>query len=126
MGEPYDLSSMVEQRAASGEYKVYDWKIERAILPDGRPGVVCYFYDLSERQRYEALLQDADRKKDQFLATLAHELRNPLAPIRNGLQLMKLAGDDRELVEDSLLIMEWQKAERESTKLRTSPAGSWE
>lgn len=36
-------------------------------------------------------LSDADRRKDEFLATLAHELRNPLAPIRNGLQLMKLA-----------------------------------
>ena len=39
--------------------------------------------------------KEADRRKDEFLATLAHELRNPLAPIRNGLQVMRLAGDDR-------------------------------
>ena len=37
-------------------------------------------------------LRDADRRKDEFLATLAHELRNPLAPIRNGLQVLRLAG----------------------------------
>ena len=36
-------------------------------------------------------LRDADRRKDEFLAMLAHELRNPLAPIRNGLEVMKLA-----------------------------------
>jgi PAS domain S-box-containing protein len=38
-------------------------------------------------------LSDADRRKDEFLATLAHELRNPLAPIRNGLHVLQLAGD---------------------------------
>jgi signal transduction histidine kinase len=46
-------------------------------------------------RREEALkgeLQEADRRKDEFLATLAHELRNPLAPIRNGLQILRLAG----------------------------------
>jgi PAS domain S-box-containing protein len=36
-------------------------------------------------------LVEADRKKDEFLATLAHELRNPLAPIRNALQIMRLS-----------------------------------
>ena len=40
-------------------------------------------------------LRDADRRKDEFLATLAHELRNPLAPIRNGLQVLRLAGGER-------------------------------
>ena len=35
----------------------------------------------------------ADRRKDEFLATLAHELRNPMAPLRNGLQLLKLTTD---------------------------------
>ena len=40
-------------------------------------------------------LKEADRRKDEFLATLAHELRNPLAPIRNGLQVLRLAGSRR-------------------------------
>jgi len=47
---------------------------------------------LAERQRAEASLREADRRKDEFLATLGHELRNPLAPLLTGLQLLKLAG----------------------------------
>ena len=41
----------------------------------------------------EASLQESDRRKDEFLATLAHELRNPLAPIRNALHLLRVAPD---------------------------------
>ena len=49
-----------------------------------------------------------DRRKDEFLATLAHELRNPLAPLRNGLQLLKLAKDDAGLVERTRHMMDLQ------------------
>ena len=47
--------------------------------------------DLIERRRSEDALRDADRRKDEFLVTLAHELRNPLAPIRTAVDLMKRA-----------------------------------
>jgi PAS domain S-box-containing protein len=47
--------------------------------------------DITERKRAEWLLREADRRKDEFLATLAHELRNPLAPIRNAAELLKRA-----------------------------------
>ena len=43
-------------------------------------------------QASEAQLRDADRRKDEFLATLAHELRNPLAPVRNAVQILRLKG----------------------------------
>ncbi len=46
---------------------------------------------LVERERVEKALHDANRRKDEFLATLAHELRNPLAPIRNSLYILRLA-----------------------------------
>lgn len=46
---------------------------------------------LDESRTYAAALQDADRRKDEFLATLAHELRNPLAPILNAVQLIRSA-----------------------------------
>jgi PAS domain S-box-containing protein len=49
-------------------------------------------FDVSEQKLAEASLRDADRRKDEFLATLSHELRNPLAPIRNGLEMLRLAG----------------------------------
>ena len=46
--------------------------------------------DITERKRADEMLRMADRRKDQFLAMLAHELRNPLAPIRNAVQLLKM------------------------------------
>ena len=53
-------------------------------------------------------LRDADRRKDEFLATLAHELRNPLAPIRNGLQVLRLAGTESGMVDEARSMMERQ------------------
>jgi PAS domain S-box-containing protein len=55
-------------------------------------GAVLVFRDITERRQAEQALKDADRRKDEFLAVLAHELRNPLAPIRNAVQLMKVRG----------------------------------
>jgi PAS domain S-box-containing protein len=46
--------------------------------------------DISEQKRNQEALRDADRRKDEFLATLAHELRNPLAPIGNAVEILKL------------------------------------
>ncbi len=71
-------------------------------------GVVLVVHDETERQRSEQQLLEADRRKDEFLATLAHELRNPLAPITMGLDLMKLALDDRELLAETCHTMERQ------------------
>ena len=53
-------------------------------------------------------LRDADRRKDEFLATLAHELRNPLAPIRNGLQVLRLSGTENGMVAEARSMMERQ------------------
>ena len=48
---------------------------------------------LHERERTAAALREADRRKDEFLATLAHELRNPLSPISNALEILRLSGN---------------------------------
>jgi PAS domain S-box-containing protein len=53
--------------------------------------------DVTERRRTEEALRDADRRKDEFLAMLAHELRNPLAPIRNALGILAMRFTDPEL-----------------------------
>ncbi len=56
---------------------------------------VSLFQDVTGSKKTEQALKEADRRKDEFLAMLAHELRNPMAPIRNGLQIMSLTcGDD--------------------------------
>jgi signal transduction histidine kinase/ActR/RegA family two-component response regulator len=71
-------------------------------------GCVSVCVDLTERKRAVAALREADRRKDEFLATLSHELRNPLAPIRTALEVMRLAADDPALVEKARATMERQ------------------
>lgn len=65
-------------------------------------------HEMTERQAAESALLQADRRKDEFLATLAHELRNPLAPLLNGLRILRLAERDSQEVHDAQEIMERQ------------------
>jgi PAS domain S-box-containing protein len=74
-GKPYRASNDVEQRADIGDTEAYDWKIERHIMPDGRPGVVCHFYDLSEKQQQE------DRIK-LLMGEVNHRSKNMLGLIQ--------------------------------------------
>ena len=92
-----------------------DWNFEcRVIWPDGsihwievhgaiyRSGeeparMLGTIVDATGRKSVEEALRSADRSKDEFLATLAHELRNPLAPIRNALEIMRLTREPQTL-----------------------------
>jgi len=65
-------------------------------------------WEAIERARAEEQLRDAATRKDEFLAMLAHELRNPLAPIRTGLELIRLGGDSAGAVERVRGMMERQ------------------
>lgn len=64
--------------------------------------------DITERHRAEQALLEADRRKDAFLAMLAHELRNPLAPIRTGLQILRLRAAADSALQSTLNMMDRQ------------------
>ncbi|MBV9124629.1 MAG: PAS domain S-box protein, partial [Planctomycetes bacterium] len=67
---------------------------------------ICH--DLTERKRLEEALRNADRRKDEFLAMLAHELRDPLAPIRNSVQVLRQPGTAEADVQRSLDLIDRQ------------------
>jgi PAS domain S-box-containing protein len=81
-------------------------------------GLATVSRDITQRRELEDNLRqlawdlaEGNRRKDEFLATLAHELRNPLAPVRNALQLMKLAKGNPETIEQARVLMERQIAQ---------------
>jgi signal transduction histidine kinase len=66
------------------------------------------YLDIARLKQAESDLRELDQRKNEFLATLAHELRNPLAPLRNGLEVMRLAGTDSKMAERARAMMERQ------------------
>ena len=71
-------------------------------------GCVSVCVDMTDRRMAEKALRDVDRRKDEFLATLSHELRNPLAPLRSALEVMRLARNDADMIERARATMERQ------------------
>ena len=71
-------------------------------------GMFCACTETTEKVLAERELREADRRKDEFIAMLAHELRNPLAPIRTGLELIRIAGNTPAAVERVRAVMERQ------------------
>ncbi|QDV37747.1 PAS domain S-box protein [Tautonia plasticadhaerens] len=89
------LSSSARRRFGPAELQVAQNLAERVTAA------------IENAQLYRTL-QEQDRRKDEFLATLAHELRNPLAPIRNGLQILRMDGDTAEVAGETLSMMDRQ------------------
>jgi PAS domain S-box-containing protein len=91
-GTPFEVEFRLK-RASDGAYR---WFLCRSMpVRDSRGQIVQWVganADIDDQKRAEAALREADRRKDEFLATLAHELRSPLAPIRNSVQVMRLRG----------------------------------
>ena len=100
-GEPFVVDEFTGKRLDTGATEYYDWRVERVRLPDGEYGVACYFRDISPKVEARLAIEEnrdalklADTRKDEFLATLAHELRNPLAPLSNCLHILRLRDSD--------------------------------
>jgi len=85
---------------------------------DHQPVIQCNIRDITARRHLEhqtkeqaKALADLSRRKDEFLAMLSHELRNPLAPIRNAVQLLRLQRDGTELQKEAHVMIERQVAQ---------------
>jgi two-component system CheB/CheR fusion protein len=87
------------------EARTYDVRID----PTGSD-VTAVGFDITPSKNAARTMHDADRRKDEFLATLSHELRNPLAPLKVALDVARMAKDDPEKVAKSHAIMERQLA----------------
>jgi len=92
-GQPFEAEYRL--RGVDGTYR---WQLTRALPERDVTGAITRWYgsvvDVDDRKRAEEALREADRRKDEFLAMLAHELRNPLAPIRHSLAVQARSGDD--------------------------------
>lgn len=103
------FDTVVSIKGADQTYRPF---LSRANPLRDREGRVLFWFgtctDIAAQIEIEEALRDADRRKDEFLATLAHELRNPLAPLRNTLEILKMPGLDAQTVRDSRDLMERQ------------------
>lgn len=86
-GESHISTSMVERRHNIDRIESYDWRIDRIALPDGTLGLVCHFYDLSERTALEAQLKQALTDKDILMREIDHRVRNSIAMISSLLSM---------------------------------------
>lgn len=103
-GAAFDREFRLQHRSGS-----YHWVLARGLAVRGDDeGVVRWiatFTDIQEQKQAQRDLQEANRQKDEFLAMLAHELRNPLAPISTAAQLLRMAAEDpRRILQTSELI----------------------
>lgn len=93
--EEVDFEVRGETRAMPGRVRCWNVSLYPIRTADSLLGLGLAVVETTAQKRVEASLRDADQRKDAFIATLAHELRNPLAPIRTSLALLRLPPHDR-------------------------------
>lgn len=101
-------TAMSTERELAAEFRLrnvadqtYRWFLTRATPSRDESGAVVRWYgtstDIEELRAARQALEESDRRKDEFLATLAHELRNPMAPLRNAVSILKMSTTQKEL-----------------------------
>ncbi len=108
-GETFDAYEVRVLLRDSGKTWIGSYGGTPVYGPDGMMILaILTIRDVTAQRNAEAALRESDRRKDVFLATLAHELRNPLAPIRSGIELLRLTGGEPAGTARTLAIMERQ------------------
>lgn len=88
-------------------YEPFDRWFENYIYPS-QDGVIVFSTDISDRKRDEKAHEEAERRKDEFLAMLAHELRGPLAPLRSGLHIIQRTAQYEPTLQSTVEMMDRQ------------------
>jgi PAS domain S-box-containing protein len=103
------ITNDIEVLRPDGTVRYIQNDVEPLYDADGTViGCVSVCVDLTEQRRAERLLRESDRHKDEFLASLSHELRNPLVPLRNALDELRRSGGDPLVAGRAYAIMERQ------------------
>jgi PAS domain S-box-containing protein len=92
-GDPDRQPRLVLSRGEDGQRCALEITGAKLSSEAGGPGYLLVLHDVTERQRLLGELQAANRAKDEFIAMLGHELRNPLAPVRTAVDLLRMRGD---------------------------------
>jgi PAS domain S-box-containing protein len=104
-----DWETEVQVKTVDGDYRAI---LSRGVAIRDEAGRITGWagmnLDVDRLKKVEHELRELDQRKNEFLATLAHELRNPLAPIRNGLEIMRLGRGNAGMVEQARTMMERQ------------------
>jgi PAS domain S-box-containing protein len=107
-GETYEVEYRFRDPTTGG----YRWYLTRGLPVRDENGTIVRWFgtstDIDDQKRNAQALEDANRQKDEFLAMLAHELRNPLAPIRNSVHLLRVLGPPAPRAEKAYAVIDRQ------------------
>src|SRR5688500_7610490 len=109
-GKKHVMGQLIELAAMrSAAYELTAIISVNAARTDGEnPFFTAFLPDITQRKEVKAAMKDADRKKDEFIATMAHELRNPLAPVRTALDVLQSEGVPESTSQEMLKLMDRQ------------------
>ncbi|WP_066721245.1 sensor histidine kinase [Sphingomonas pituitosa] len=82
-GEPYRSHAFVEPRADLDQIEGYEWELHRARLPEGRQGVICYYFDSTELREAQRALAEAARRQRLLIDELNHRVKNMLSVVQS-------------------------------------------